>query len=326
MATRQYYLFLFLFLIGCSPSDRVNDPESTLTIPESGSSAPAVIYRSNDVGKSWMPYDQGIPQAATVSALLSEDNTTYATTIHHGIYSMRYGEMRWTRLDSNLPEGIMVSSITTGDGIIIIGSYSHGIFVSRDGGRYWQPSLVSLKHTPVRSLLYDSHLVFAGTDNGVYRSTDQGNTWQQVFKGAQANGFTRLHDRIYVALSNGALMTTDEGISWKYIYQPRSLHDISNDGTNIYAMTLGDGLLTTGNDGVTWESINHGFGATKWYTFEVKNIDRQIFAAQWHGIYEFDLRNRTWIRLKNGLPDSTAFSTLEVAQYGLIAGIGLRKK
>jgi hypothetical protein len=30
--------------------------------------------------------------------------------------------------------------------------------------------------------------------------------------------------------------------------------------------------------------------------------------------------------IKDGLPDSTAFSTLEATPWGLIAGIGLRKK
>jgi hypothetical protein len=125
---------------------------------------------------------------------------------------------------------------------------------------------------------------------------------------------------------NGAIMTDDEGANWKYIYQPNTLHDISNDGESVYAMTLGGGLLKSKNDGLTWEKVNGGLGETRWYTFEVKNIGDQLFAAQWHGIYSADKRGGKWVILKNGLPDSTAFSTLEATEGGLIAGIGLRKE
>lgn len=91
-------------------------------------------------------------------------------------------------------------------------------------------------------------------------------------------------------------------------------------------MTLGEELLKSKNDGLAWENVNDGFGEPRWYTFEVKNIDQQLFAAQWHGIYSKDKNGNHWQIIKNGLPDSTAFSTLEITPFGLLAGIGLRKK
>ena len=151
-------------------------------------------------------------------------------------------------------------------------------------------------------------------------------SWKQVYKEVQTNGFTVLNNKIYAALMNGAIVTHNEGTNWKYIYKKRALHDMSNDGESVYAMTLGDGLLESKDDGLTWENINSGFGVTKWYTFDVKNIDNQLFAAQWRGVYSMDKSGNTWQIIKNGLPDSTVFSTLKAASFGLIAGIGLRKK
>lgn len=319
---------LLVWFSACTPSEKPHlskEAGKTVATPDTKVSS-AVIYRSTDLGKTWMPYALGIPADATVSSFLTGNGTTYATTDRDGIYRIKTGETKWLRIDADLPQQVDISAMASINQVLIIGTFRHGIFISHNEGRYWEQSTTLLNHTPVRSLLAHQNIVFAGTDDGIYKSVDQGNSWQQVFRGVQTNGFTVLHNKIYAALSNGAVMTTDEGANWKYIYKPLALHDISNDGESIYAMTLGDGLLKSKNDGLTWENVNQGMGETRWYTFEVKPIDRQLFAAQWNGIYSKDQRDGKWTIIKNGLPDSTAFSTLEVTERGLMAGIGLRKK
>ena len=137
---------------------------------------------------------------------------------------------------------------------------------------------------------------------------------------------TEVNNKIFAALMNGVIMTNDDGANWKYVYKPHTLHDISTDGKRIFAMTLGDGLKSSSNDGLTWERINNGLGTLNLYTFELKRFDNKIFAAQWYGIYTSQDLGNSWTIVKDGLPDSTAFTTLEVTKNGLIAGIGLRKK
>lgn len=121
-------------------------------------------------------------------------------------------------------------------------------------------------------------------------------------------------------------MSNDNGKNWVYIYKPNTLHDISNDGNFVYAMTLGRVLLKTSNDGVTWENANNVLGTSNLYTFEVKNIGKDLFAAQWYGIYYLGNGGSYWSKINtglNGLPDSTAFTTLEITRFGILAGSGL---
>jgi len=286
----------------------------------------SVIYNSVDGGKTWAPFDAGIPDDATVSALLVSDDRIIASTDYHGIYSITDGEKEWKRIDDDLPKNIDINAISVIDAILLIGTLKHGILISKNGGRNWTNPAKQITNTSIRSLYTNGNILFAGADNGIYKSLDKGNTWEYVWKGVQVNGFAGQNQKIFAALMNGAIMSDDNGLNWEYVYKPHTLHDISTDGERIYAMTLGDGLKKSSNYGLTWENINSGLGTSNLYTFEVKRFDQMIFAAQWYGIYASGDWGKSWSFIRNGLPDSTAFTTLEATRYGLIAGIGLREK
>ena len=285
-----------------------------------------VIYRSTDKGKSWEPFANGIPKEATVNSFLPIGNKIYAATEYHGIYIIKDGASSWSRIGKGLPENTDINAIAVINNVFVTGTLKNGIFISTDSCLNWKQSNVPVNHTPIRCLLAFRNKIFAGADDGIYESMDNGNTWNQIYKGPQVNGFTVLNNKIYAGIVNGAIMTTDEGLSWKYIYQPHTLHDISNDGESVYAMTLGNGLLKSKNDGSTWENVNNGLGTSNLYTFEIKKYNKELFAAQWKGIYHSNNGGKSWQIIKNGLPDSTPFTTIETTNFGLIAGIGLRKK
>jgi len=314
---------VFSLLVLCPASPTLL--KSELPTSEQKNTVP-VIYSSVDGGRSWMPFDNGIPHDATVSSFHIQDDLILAATDFNGIYSIRAGEMQWKRIDAGLSENIDINVISVIENTLIIGTHRHGILISKNNGKNWTNPAKQISGTSVRSLHAKGRILFAGTDNGIYRSMDNGNTWEHIWKGVQVNGFTEMNNMLFAAVMNGAIKSGNDGMNWEYVYKPNALHDISNDGENIYAMTLGAGLKKSGNQGITWESANNGLGTFNLYTFEIKKFQNKLFAAQWYGIYSSEDRGRNWKLIRNGLPDSTAFTTLETTKNGLIAGIGLRKK
>ncbi len=285
----------------------------------------AIIYRSIDAGNTWSPFSNGIPLQATISSFASRGSKIFAATIYHGVFVSEKGLNNWRPANEGLPDHIGVNSIVSVEKKLIIGTLRHGTFILPDDGLSWQESRMGLKELPVRSFIRLSDKLFAGTDKGIYQSGNQGETWEHVYGKIQVNGFTFHQGKLLAAMVDGAMMSTDNGKSWRYIYRGRTLHDISHDGTFIYAMTLGDGLLRTKNDGIGWENANNGLGTSNLYTFEVQSISPGLFAAQWYGLYFSADHGNNWSRIKTGLPDSTAFTTLEVVDAVLFAGIGGRK-
>jgi BNR/Asp-box repeat len=95
---------------------------------------------------------------------------------------------------------------------------------SHDGGQTWTKISTSLPPDAgftMSPLVVDSHTFLVGTNkaksSGVFRTTDDGTTWTQVFQGAVAGQPLRTNDGILywvVDGSGGVIKSTDAGATW----------------------------------------------------------------------------------------------------------------
>jgi len=285
---------------------------------------PAVLYRSNDMGMTWSPFAKGIPEDATLSGIKQYANKVYVTTDYHGVFVTSGHQDSWTALKIEILKGLDINCMEVDANKLVVGTFRNGVLISSDGGLSWKQSESNIINSPIRAFIKSGNKLYAGTDSGIFESADMGDTWSHVFGQMQILGFTLLNDKLYAATQHGALMCTDNAKDWKSIYLGDALHDIGNDGKYIYAMTIGQQLLKTKNDGASWENAQRGISyPLNYYTNELKHIGDHIFSAQWVGIYHSSDHGNSWHMLK-GLPDSTAFSTLEITDLGIIAGISIR--
>lgn len=59
--------------------------------------------------------------------------------------------------------------------------------------------------------------VFIGCDNGLFKSTNSGNTWQQVHTGGWVMKLVESNGVLMATSQNGILRSTDDGENWNLV-------------------------------------------------------------------------------------------------------------
>ena len=72
---------------------------------------------------------------------------------------------------------VVAIAVDPGDSLLLFASTDDGLYRSVDGGASWQPSGAGLGGLDVTSLLAAGGRWWTGTDSGVFVSDDQGSTW-----------------------------------------------------------------------------------------------------------------------------------------------------
>lgn len=175
-------------------------------------------------------------------------------------------------------------------GIILAASDLSGAYRSRDGGQHWDAIGASwgLTSTHVSGLGFDPlnpAILYLGTEEGIFRSADYGDTWVPVLmhgyitdiKFAHSNpnvGYAAHHTQFNVA--DGAVYkTTDRGQTWIRVSDdtlPGNLHILELivdwEDEDVLYLLAGEGRFACGpaalyessNGGVTWRRIAADLG------------------------------------------------------------------
>ena len=179
--------------------------------------------------------------------------------------------------------------IITDDGTIFASSSNGYVYRSQDQGGTWPVSGSSLTSSE-GALAYDAALeiIYAGRWNVVSRSTNGGDSWEQV-----STNFP------------------DVGVA--------ALAAIGNGGP-LYAGTDGSGVYRSVDGGATWDAFNTGMDAYAVYNFLVVP-EGDIYAAGFcTGISRTEWSGTSWTPLNQGLTDLCCKAVCRDAAGRLYAG------
>jgi ligand-binding sensor domain-containing protein len=135
--------------------------------------------------------------------------------------------------------------------------------------------------------------VFAGTVTGVFRSTDNGDTWTWVTQSMGALGVSTLmiksDGKVFAGLSNGNILCSNtNGNSWNAAgsgLPGLAITDLKQKGTDtILASTLGGGIYCSMNNGASWGALNQGLENLQVQSIAFKS-DGNIFAGTTNGLW-----------------------------------------
>lgn len=146
------------------------------------------VLRSYDAGQSWhvslLPSPPCVVSCLVFSPNYTLDGIVFAGALADGVYRSADRGQSWARWNFGLFDlrvlALTISTDFATDEALYAGTES-GIYLSQNGGRSWRAVAFHDDLAPVLSLGFvHSHMLLAGTEShGLWRSADQGRTWQR---------------------------------------------------------------------------------------------------------------------------------------------------
>jgi len=224
------------------------------------------------------------------------------------------------------PRGGSVWALHVADGgNILAGTLGQGVFFSTDGGGNWLQS--NLDNVSVYDFARGSgDTFFAATQNGVYRSDNNGRSWRRMVQGMDETRVqaVMVHEagRVFAAtLVGGIYVSDDNGSTWTQ----------ANAGIPLtfgYALgALPDGSVLAG---VTNKIYRSADGGDQWEPVDVDlphvrvnamavNGDGVVFAATQDGVYRSADAGQTWQESGSQFADKEVYDVVVASDNKLVA-------
>ena len=176
----------------------------------------------------------------------------------------------------------------------------------------------------VQTLAVVGKNLFAGTNNGVFVTTNSGTTWTQVNTGLADTGVSALASigtNLFASTASGVFLTTNNGTSWNQVNNgltTTSIRSLATVGTNLFASTFGSGIFASTNNGTSWTSAN-GSVFQNAFVDLLSGAGSDLFAATTSDniIYRSTDNGTSWVKADSGILGANAIA---LCGSNLIAG------
>lgn len=186
----------------------------SLTVAENAPpSATDIVFQSEDGGQTWQDVSAGLPKDLQPGVVFADGGEIVLST-QYGLYrsSNTSADLLWKK--AFLTED-RITHIFQGSSGLYACSYGRGLFQNLPGTDIWMNLNITLKDRSVRTVLEtrDRNL-FVGTDNGIFKSADGGQTWKQVCEGGLVLDIVESDGVLIAGGARGVLRSTDGGEHW----------------------------------------------------------------------------------------------------------------
>ncbi len=238
-----------------------------------------------------------VPFGGFVSCFAASGGSLFAGT-DTGTFRSTDNGTSWKLVDDSAS-----SPFTVNGRHLFSGSFGGGISVSTDDGTNWVPadSGLMVPGQPYLTVIVycmagqDSSLVVGTYGDGVFRSTNNGDTW------------TWLYTVLYS----------------KYGLYCGDIFSIAWSDSNIFAGTGGNGIMRSTDDGATWTDTSSGLYLN---VYSLALIGTQLFAGTYDnfsgmcGVFLSTDSGISWTEADEGIPTYMEAGSLAVSGTNLFAG------
>lgn len=256
-----------------------------------------IVLKSHDDGETWQDFSVGLPVGKQVGCFLTYKNEAILGTAD-GIYRSTATSTSpgWAK-DFLLNESI--NGIYAGRAGLYAFSPRNGFLQNISIG-IWTKAFSKLENEYFRTMMEAADgSLFIGTNNGIFKSTDNGKTWKHVYEQGWVIKMVESNGVLLCTNQQGILRSSDGGEHWDLV--------ISEGGVGIAVEVIDGGFaaITYNTDsetrriristdaGKTWQAIDSGLPPHA-NIASIKQVGQNFFCGHPMGIYRSSDRGKTW--------------------------------
>ncbi|MFH1278042.1 MAG: FlgD immunoglobulin-like domain containing protein [Candidatus Eisenbacteria bacterium] len=255
-----------------------------------------------------------------IRSMTSRGLSPYAGTFGGGVFAFDPLSDTWSRASGGMTAPVVTSIVSDG-GNLYAGMYGGGVWVSSDQGETWTLSVEGLGEVFVHRMAGGGSTVYAGTWNGVWKTTDQGASWESA--GLQGNGVFALAPSPPVLYAgtygNGVQVSGDGGENWNPVgsgLPPANVMGVERLGTSLYAALWGEGVYVLPDGESEWAPMNTGLPEFNMRCF-VAGSGTLFLGLESKGVRRWNEANAEWD--SSGLDGPAVFSLCDAGDR-ILAG------
>ena len=197
------------------------------------------VARSDDGGQTW---SMSVAGQSPNGAVLGLDTMGQAAggyvlvaATRDGVYRSADRGDNWQRHRSGLGDNHQVEALIMDAEGGMIAATPHGLYGHPPDATMWQSIAPAFKHTHIYDLSSDAsrRTIYAGTERGLLRSTDSGQTWREVISELSPHGMPGVlvdpanPDHLFVRLAFERIYeSNDGGLTWQARWEGMETHHV----------------------------------------------------------------------------------------------------
>jgi len=226
------------------------------------------LYKSTDNGDTWNRVETQFEDFEVFSVHITTEDHIWVGTDYQGkLYRSTDNGQTWENKANEYNANECWAIGESKDGVLFAGDANSGqLYRSTNNGENWQFSALI---APLVFAVDSNNVVYAGTFNGLYSSTDNGVTWTRnnFFSGyAVSTVLIDTSNGIYCGTGytylngDGLFYSGDGGQSWRQLgFAGKEVLALAFDSEwNLFAGTKEDGLFKTTDLGQSWTQFQNG--------------------------------------------------------------------
>ncbi len=166
------------------------------------------LYSSTDAGKTFTK-NKTIPNSVDITEVIKIDKVIYISIDQGGLYSSSDGK---TFTKTSASGNLDINQIIKINDTIYIGTNEHGLWGSNDAGKTIDKIFVPFADFAITTITKIGNIIYLGTHDGLYNSTDAGKTFTSNKTIAQGiafiNQIIKIDNTIYITTSEKGLYVT----------------------------------------------------------------------------------------------------------------------